>query len=315
MLGISSGGSAVNQLVAILTNSLQLLSPAIQQVSTWLGYGFGVIKNNWQWLKYLASGILAWRIVQIALNQTPIGLIIMAIGALIGAIVWAWNKFEGFRGTIFGLWEVMKSFASGIGQLFTEPVATIKKVFQNIAEFAMKQVQPLFDMIEHVKSGNFGKAAKSAGEFLWNISGVGTVVNIGKEIANSEAFKTGFAEGSQDKYKLSFAALGQPVMPDMSKWSVTPGGSLVGATNPQLPGTNPDVFKFDNDNSSNEDLSVGFGNVSSSRQSARPLSIHIENLATLETVNILNGQSLEEFKSQLTGALIDVVKDVEISYQ
>lgn len=79
--------------------------------------------------------------------------------------------------------------------------------------------------------------------------------------------------------------------------------------------TNPDVFKFDNDTSSDEDLSVGFGNISSSWQAARPLSIHIENLATLETVNILNGQSLEEFKSQLTGALIDVVKDVEISYQ
>ena len=46
--------------------------------------------------------------------MNPISLVIILIAGLI-AIVWAlWNKFEGFRGVIMGVWEVIKGFGTAI---------------------------------------------------------------------------------------------------------------------------------------------------------------------------------------------------------
>jgi tape measure domain-containing protein len=48
------------------------------------------------------------------MNMNPIGLVVIAIAALI-AIVWAcWNNFEGFRGVVMGTWEVLKGFGTAI---------------------------------------------------------------------------------------------------------------------------------------------------------------------------------------------------------
>lgn len=49
-----------------------------------------------------------------ALTANPIGIIIMAIAALIGLVVLAWNKFEGFRQVIFKGWEMLKLFGTVI---------------------------------------------------------------------------------------------------------------------------------------------------------------------------------------------------------
>lgn len=48
------------------------------------------------------------------LAMNPISLIIIGIAALI-AIVWSlWNRFEGFRGVVMGVWEVIKGFGTAI---------------------------------------------------------------------------------------------------------------------------------------------------------------------------------------------------------
>lgn len=43
-----------------------------------------------------------------ALSANPIGLVVIAVAALVAGVVWAWNTFEGFRGVVLGVWEVMK---------------------------------------------------------------------------------------------------------------------------------------------------------------------------------------------------------------
>ncbi|MBT1702960.1 tape measure protein [Chryseosolibacter indicus] len=49
-----------------------------------------------------------------ALTANPIGLVVAAIAALIAGVIYAWNKFEGFRGVLYGVWEVAKM----VGQMF-----------------------------------------------------------------------------------------------------------------------------------------------------------------------------------------------------
>ena len=48
----------------------------------------------------------------VAANANPIGIIVLAIGALIGGLVVAYNKFDKFRAIMQGTWEVIKGFGN-----------------------------------------------------------------------------------------------------------------------------------------------------------------------------------------------------------
>ncbi len=64
----------------------------------------------------------AFTAAQSALNAilalNPIMLVVVAIGALVAAVLWAWNTFEGFRKAVFVVWEVLKAFGTGVGKVF-----------------------------------------------------------------------------------------------------------------------------------------------------------------------------------------------------
>jgi len=83
---------------------------AVQQLGALMTFikGLGIIKvltgqmTMKQWL--LNSAMLA----------NPIGLVLAGIVGLGAAFVWAWNKFDGFRGAIVGGWEVINKFGSAI---------------------------------------------------------------------------------------------------------------------------------------------------------------------------------------------------------
>ena len=94
-LGVVVGGLAINFIIA---------NAGAIAFSVTLGILEGVI-----WL--VSAATTAWNFI---MSMNPISLVIIAIAALI-AIVWAlWNKFEGFRGVIMGIWEVIKGFGTAI---------------------------------------------------------------------------------------------------------------------------------------------------------------------------------------------------------
>lgn len=45
-----------------------------------------------------------------AFAASPLGWVAVAIGAVIAAVTYCWQKFEGFRMGILGTWEVVKEF-------------------------------------------------------------------------------------------------------------------------------------------------------------------------------------------------------------
>lgn len=55
---------------------------------------------------------VATRIFNFALRANPIGLVVTAIGALVGGLIWAYNKFDWFKNGVNGVWEFIKTVFS-----------------------------------------------------------------------------------------------------------------------------------------------------------------------------------------------------------
>lgn len=83
------------------------------------------VSANQDWLVPLVAGIgvvvagvKAWTLAQAALNivlaLNPIGLIVLAIGALVTGLVLAWQHSETFRDIVTGAFEVVKELAQNI---------------------------------------------------------------------------------------------------------------------------------------------------------------------------------------------------------
>jgi|GEM_PF-3318239 len=323
IFGVTAGGSAASQAVLVLTNAFSFLTPIIQTVSGWMGYVFNLIKNNWGWLSYLSGAILtlvvaykAWAIatgiirtatllLNTAMYANPIGLIIGGVVILASVVLWAWNRFEGFRGAIFGVWEVMKEFADGIGNLFTSPMETIKGVFNDIALFFAKQVMPLFDLIDAIKEGRWADAAMAGGKFLFNMSGIGMIYNMGTALAGKESFKSGYEEGKKEKNKLTFADM-VPTIPSISNFMVQPDGQLMNvlASQPLESNTKQEVV---------EAPTLGFGNVKS-QQTGRVLNVNFDALLKEVTFNVNNSSDADRIRTVVVETLMNAVKDVELSY-
>lgn len=66
----------------------------------------------------IATATKAWALAQAGLNavmaMNPITLVVIAIAALVGALVLAWNHSETFRNIVIGAWEAIKNAASAV---------------------------------------------------------------------------------------------------------------------------------------------------------------------------------------------------------
>ena len=60
---------------------------------------------------------------------SPIGWIVLGFAAVVTAVVWAWNTFEGFRGVLVGVWEWIQTFGSLLGEFFHGLGVAISNVF------------------------------------------------------------------------------------------------------------------------------------------------------------------------------------------
>ena len=105
----------------------------------------------------IISFIKAWAAEQALLNlvmsANPIGLVIIAIAALVAAFVAAYNTSEDFRNIVDGALQWVKNSAQAVADWFSGPfVQFFKDAGQDIGDFFMKDV-PAF----------FGKAADAIG--------------------------------------------------------------------------------------------------------------------------------------------------------
>ncbi len=100
-------------------------------------------------VKGIKAAATAQGLLNAVMSANPIGLIVTAIGLLVTAFTYLWNKSEGFRKFWIGLWEGIKNVCEpiikAIGEWFSSVWEGIKKVWDT--------VQPYFKAIwERIKT-------------------------------------------------------------------------------------------------------------------------------------------------------------------
>lgn len=101
-----------------------------------------------------------------ALNANPIGIVITVVAALAAAVVWAWNKFAGFRAFLLTMWDVVKGFG-GI----------LKDYIIDRFHDMLSGLGKLGEALKKLFSGDFEGAAKSAKDGFKELSGANAAMN------------------------------------------------------------------------------------------------------------------------------------------
>ena len=131
------------------------------------------------------AATMAWtgvqKVLNIVLTANPIGLVIAAIGALVTAVIYAYNNCESFRKIVDGVWEAIKPLANaimnGLAKAFEWLVEKCKEAWEwlkNILGLGGKKVEvavnvskpkaaPAIDLGETQKKyANAGSTPKAA---------------------------------------------------------------------------------------------------------------------------------------------------------
>lgn len=197
VIGFFSGWYALiqqgNPVIIGLTTTLGILTAAMAVNYAWTQRAvvIGGIKKMLDITQTAVTGGLT--AAQLALNAafmaSPLGWIAAGIGVVIGVVTLCWQKFEGFRMVVLGVWEVIKEFGR---TLFNSIVAPFQKILSGIGSVGTAIVQ--------LVKGNFSEAAEAAKQGFKEISqGVVTsnpVSIITRTIQNGD-YSTAWEKGRQ----------------------------------------------------------------------------------------------------------------------
>lgn len=130
---------------------------------------------------------LAVWLTNFAFLANPIFVVITAVSALTAGVVIAWKKFEWFRATIYGVWEVMKGFGKIIKDFVID---RIKGLLEGIGAMG-KAISLLF-------SGEFTKAWEVAKKATKDIAGINAVQKATSSVHGlGDAYRLGVNKGKE----------------------------------------------------------------------------------------------------------------------
>jgi hypothetical protein len=140
--------------------------------------GIGTALLLYQGYVLVTSGITAaWTAAQwllnVALNANPIGIIILAIAALVGGIIYLWNTNEDFRNGIIAIWEGIKgAFVTAVEAVqgawgsvvgFFEGIITgIQNAFNGVSKFIIDSFNGAVTFLQDLPN----KALEWAGDMM-----------------------------------------------------------------------------------------------------------------------------------------------------
>ncbi len=217
--GVTAATDGAQSVINGLTSVINGLSVAVQIISTGLATLLGWLRPLIPILKVIAIAYGIWTMAQWALNiamtANPIGVIVLGIAALIGAVLMAYEKIGWFRGAILAAWEAISGFANLIKEVV---IGRIKELLSGIMGIG-KALMLFFN-------GEWKAAllvGKKAGEDLLGFGtakkAIDNAKNIGKNAAT--AYAKGVAEAGKNKNKGLLDGL-------MPKVPVVAGGTVSG---------------------------------------------------------------------------------------
>ena len=134
----------------------------------------------------------AWTAAQLLLNaalkDNPIGIVITVIAALVAAVVYCWQKFAGFRAFILTMWNTMKGFGNIIKEYVIDRLKTLLSGIGKIGEAFAK----LFN-------GDFKGAWSSAVGGVKDITGISSAE---KALQSTKKLAGGVAAEYDKNYRI-----------------------------------------------------------------------------------------------------------------
>ena len=140
-----------------VTSWFQTLSPETKKIIVIVGGLAAAIGPLLVVLGFLASTILPALITGFGILMGPVGLIIGAIAALTAGVIYLWNNFEGFRGTLRGVWAALKTLASNIINKFMDIPTMIIDAFMGIPQAFIDIFSGIGDIFSAIFAGEFDK--------------------------------------------------------------------------------------------------------------------------------------------------------------
>lgn len=147
--------NAIPIIVSIASTLGDIFGPAVQAVTGWISRHSDELTLLVSIVGGAIAGYLAYRgavmlvsaatrtwtavtmgmrgaqlLLNLAMRANPIGLVVTAIGALVGAIVWLWNKSKGFRDFFIGAWNAIKSAVNAVADAIGWVIARAKEAIE-----------------------------------------------------------------------------------------------------------------------------------------------------------------------------------------
>lgn len=113
-------------------------------------------------LPTLIGGLKALGVV-FGVLTSPIGLVVAAIAAVVGVIVYLWNTNESFRNAVIAAWEAVKAMASNLWSAITTAFGNMVTSITTAGANIVTSVKTAWDNVVTAITGAVGKA-KSAAE-------------------------------------------------------------------------------------------------------------------------------------------------------
>ena len=164
----------------------------------------------------------AWTAVQHPLNAAisanPIGLVVMAIAALVAAIVYAYNNCEEFRQSCDRMWATIKDVAEVIWALLVKAFNAVYPIIKDVAEVVWSLLVKAFEALYAVHTKIVGvvmdylapafdrlsSAVKTAWKWVRRLSGVDEADQLeaaGNAAKGAAAAVTGYGEAAEEAGK------------------------------------------------------------------------------------------------------------------
>jgi tape measure domain-containing protein len=165
-LGVVAGAYAIYRASLLAGVAIQGIQTAVTYVQIAAMYTLGTAYGTASiFTKLMAAAQYA---LNAAMTANPIGIVIVALGALTAGVVYAYNQFGTFRAVLWGVWGVIKAWAALVVDAFEGVWKVIKGVFTLDGAMVIEGFKQSADVM----------------------------VNAGRKLA--DGFKTGYDEGMKD---------------------------------------------------------------------------------------------------------------------